>query len=67
MDMGRRPELKSDEKSKGTPIVIEKSRCEDYSQQKKCYTCSELHPACDAARLSARSTRSVLSSLPATE
>ena len=28
MDMGRRPELKSNEKSKGIPIVLEISGCE---------------------------------------
>jgi len=43
LDVGRRPELKSDEKSKGIPIVLEISRCDFFAFFIYRYTLSEHH------------------------
>jgi hypothetical protein len=47
LDVGRRPELKSDEKSKGIPIVLEISRCDFFYFSIHRSTLSEHHSSVD--------------------
>ena len=45
LDVGRRPELKSDEKSEGIHLVLEIQRCENTDFTVKCYSYWRCDPA----------------------